>query len=77
MIDFEDQTDVEDDDIVPEEADEQYVAIVGDLCTGHRTIGPFPGFDEAQAWIDEYIGTKERTWVMPLCHPNSRDAHVP
>lgn len=77
MISFEDQTDVVDDDVVPPEAEETYVIMIGDMSTGYRPVGPFDSFDDAQAWAQEYIGTKENTWVMHLCHPNSRDAHVP
>jgi len=77
MIDFEDKSDDTPDDVVPSEAEEQYVVMIGDISSGWRTVGPFSTFDEAQSWAEEAIGNQENTWVMPICHPNSRDARLP
>jgi len=79
MIEYEDQTEADEDEAVDEvdEDDSLYVVMVGNMSTGYRPVGPFGSFDIAQDWAEANIGLVDLTWVIPLCDPASPKALNP
>jgi len=73
-IEFQDKSrDIDPDDGWSAPGVESYVAVVGDISTGHRVVGPFEQYEVAEAWLKENISPQERTWIMNLLDPESAD----